>query len=119
MFQAVASLVAEFFPTLIEAVQPRRRPAAQPFEKRRAQRRKSLKDSAREHGAESEHRFDCMSGGVGQREVVIVANADMTVVGKVNSVKGNGNIEIDSSGPEWIIIGIIKRPAHNLMIGQD
>jgi hypothetical protein len=53
MLESIALLIAELFPTLVETVQPGRRPAAETFEKGRAQRRKSLKDSARKHGAEA------------------------------------------------------------------
>ena len=47
MLQSIAALVAEFFPTLVEAIQPGRSPAAEALEKSCSQRRKSFKDAPR------------------------------------------------------------------------
>ena len=55
MLQPIAPLVAEFFPTLVETIQPGRSPATETLEKGCAQRRKSFKDTPGKHGAEGEH----------------------------------------------------------------
>ncbi len=119
MLQSVAALIAEFFPALVETIQPRRRPAAQPFEKRRAQSRKSFKDAAGKHGAEGEHRFDRVAGGVRQRKIIEITNADVAVVREIDAVKRNRDIEIHGGRPKRIIIGIVKRPAFDQVVRQD